>query len=53
MGVEPAVLAGTVTRYNEDVAAGHDTMFEKRRPGDATIAFAAVLPRGEAQPRPD
>jgi predicted oxidoreductase len=29
MGVEPAVLAGTVTRYNEDVAAGHDTMFEK------------------------
>ena len=29
MGVEPAVLAGTVARYNEDVAAGHDTMFEK------------------------
>ena len=29
MGVEPAVLAGTVTRYNTDVAAGHDTMFEK------------------------
>jgi len=29
MGVEPAILAGTVTRYNEDVAAGHDTMFEK------------------------
>ncbi|HME67092.1 MAG TPA: FAD-dependent oxidoreductase [Streptosporangiaceae bacterium] len=29
MGVEPDVLAGTVTRYNEDVAAGHDTMFEK------------------------
>jgi succinate dehydrogenase/fumarate reductase flavoprotein subunit len=29
MGVEPAVLTGTVARYNEDVAAGHDTMFEK------------------------
>lgn len=29
MGAEPAVLAGTVARYNEDVAAGHDTMFEK------------------------
>jgi succinate dehydrogenase/fumarate reductase flavoprotein subunit len=29
MGVEPAILAGTVTRYNSDVAAGHDTMFEK------------------------
>src|SRR3984957_16633755 len=29
MGVEPAVLAGTVARYNDDVAAGHDTMFEK------------------------
>jgi len=29
MGLEPAVLAGTVARYNEDVAAGHDTMFEK------------------------
>ena len=29
MGTEPAVLAGTVARYNEDVAAGHDTMFEK------------------------
>jgi fumarate reductase flavoprotein subunit len=29
MGVEPAALAGTVRRYNSDVAAGHDTMFEK------------------------
>ena len=29
MGVEPAALAGTVLRYNSDVAAGHDTMFEK------------------------
>lgn len=29
MGVEPAALAGTVARYNEDAAAGHDTMFEK------------------------
>lgn len=29
MGTEPAVLAGTVARYNSDVAAGHDTMFEK------------------------
>jgi succinate dehydrogenase/fumarate reductase flavoprotein subunit len=29
MGLEPGALAGNVRRYNEDVAAGHDTMFEK------------------------
>jgi succinate dehydrogenase/fumarate reductase flavoprotein subunit len=29
LGLEPAALAGTVRRYNSDVAAGHDTMFEK------------------------
>jgi fumarate reductase flavoprotein subunit len=29
MAVEPDVLAGTVARYNEDVADGYDTMFEK------------------------
>lgn len=43
-GIRPGALQQTVARYNEDVAAGTDTMFHKFTPADASAMKPIATP---------